>query len=88
MNLWHDIKPGNEIPNVINVIVEIPKGSQNKYEHDKENNLIKLDRVLFSPLHYPGDYGMIPPDFIRRRRSFRCFSVSNKPDISWNFDRS
>lgn len=60
MNLWHDIKPGNEIPNIINVIVEIPKGSQNKYEYDKENNLIKLDRVLFSPLHYPGDYGMIP----------------------------
>ncbi len=47
MNLWHHIKPGNEISNIINVIVEIPKGSRNKYEYDKENNLIKLDRVLF-----------------------------------------
>jgi inorganic pyrophosphatase len=60
MNLWHDLTPGLEAPNVINVIVEIPKGSMNKYEYDKDNNVIKLDRVLFSPLHYPGDYGLIP----------------------------
>ncbi len=60
MNLWHDLTPGLEAPDVINVIVEIPKGSMNKYEYDKDNNVIKLDRVLFSPLHYPGDYGLIP----------------------------
>ncbi len=60
MNLWHDIRPGNNIPDIVNVIVEIPKGSQNKYEYDKLTNLIRLDRVLFSPLHYPGDYGVIP----------------------------
>ena len=59
-NVWHDISPGAQAPNVINVIVEIPKGSQNKYEYDKDNNVIKLDRVLYSPLHYPGDYGIIP----------------------------
>jgi inorganic pyrophosphatase len=58
--LWHDISLGAQAPNVINVIVEIPKGSQNKYENDKNNNVIKLDRVLYSPLHYPGDYGIIP----------------------------
>jgi inorganic pyrophosphatase len=60
MNLWHDIKAGEDIPNIINVIVEIPKGSQNKYEYDKKLNIITLDRVLFSPFHYPGDYGLIP----------------------------
>ncbi len=60
MNLWHDLTSGLEAPEIINVIVEIPKGSMNKYEYDKDNNIIKLDRVLFSPLHYPGDYGMIP----------------------------
>ena len=59
-NIWHDISPGAQAPDVINVIVEIPKGSQNKYEYDKNNNVIKLDRVLYSPLHYPGDYGIIP----------------------------
>ncbi|MCS6768488.1 MAG: inorganic diphosphatase [Candidatus Nitrosocaldus sp.] len=60
MHLWHDIEPGEHMPEVVNVIVEIPKGSQNKYEYDKDKNILKLDRVLFSPLHYPGDYGLIP----------------------------
>ena len=56
----HTISPGEHLPQMINVIVEIPKGSQNKYEFDHENNVIKLDRVLFSPLYYPGDYGFVP----------------------------
>lgn len=52
------IPPGDQ--ETINVLVEIPKGSQNKYEFDKELNVFKLDRVLFSPFHYPGDYGFVP----------------------------
>ena len=63
MNLWHDVGIGVNVPDIVNVIVEIPQGSQNKYEYDKENNLIRLDRVLFSPLHYPGDYGLIPQTY-------------------------
>ncbi|RDJ30902.1 MAG: inorganic diphosphatase [Crenarchaeota archaeon] len=59
-NFWHDIDSGPDIPDIINVIIEIPKGSQNKYEYDKTYNLMKLDRVLFSPFHYPGDYGIVP----------------------------
>ncbi|MEM3143402.1 MAG: inorganic diphosphatase [Candidatus Nitrosotenuis sp.] len=59
-NFWHDIETGLDIPEIINVVVEIPKGSQNKYEYDKKHNMMKLDRVLFSPFHYPGDYGIIP----------------------------
>ena len=59
-NLWHDIDSGPDIPDILNVVVEIPKGSQNKYEYDKKHNMIKLDRVLFSPFHYPGDYGIVP----------------------------
>ena len=59
-NFWHDVDSGPDIPDIINVIVEIPKGSQNKYEYDKKHNLMKLDRVLFSPFHYPGDYGIVP----------------------------
>lgn len=60
MDLWHDIPPGDSVPDELNVIVEIPKGSQNKYEYDKELGVFRLDRVLFSPMHYPGDYGIIP----------------------------
>jgi inorganic pyrophosphatase len=62
-NLWHYLDPGPEPPNVVYVIVEIPKGSRNKYEYGKELGIIKLDRVLFSSLHYPGDYGLIPRTF-------------------------
>jgi inorganic pyrophosphatase len=59
-NLWHNVSAGDNPPDEINVIVEIPKGSQNKYEYDKKSGLFALDRVLFSPMHYPGDYGIIP----------------------------
>ena len=59
-NFWHDIETGADIPGIINVIVEIPKGSMNKFEYDKKHNMMKLDRVLFSPFHYPGDYGIVP----------------------------
>ena len=42
------------------VVVEIPKGSRNKYELDHETGRIRLDRMLFSPVHYPTDYGFVP----------------------------
>lgn len=45
---------------VVDVIIEIPKGSRNKYEFDKERKIFKLDRMLFSSMHYPSDYGFIP----------------------------
>jgi inorganic pyrophosphatase len=60
MNLWHDIPLGDGAPDEINVIVEIPRGSHNKYEIDKETGLIKLDRVNFSAAPYPFDYGFAP----------------------------
>ena len=59
-NLWHDLSSGPEVPRVVHVVVEIPKGSRNKYEYDERLGILKLDRVLYSPLHYPGDYGLIP----------------------------
>jgi inorganic pyrophosphatase len=59
-NLWHELPPGPEPPDVIYVVVEIPKRSRNKYEYDEQSGFVKLDRVLYSSLHYPGDYGFIP----------------------------
>jgi inorganic pyrophosphatase len=59
-NAWKDLKPGKNPPEEIDVIVEIPRGSQNKYELDKESGMIKLDRVLHSPFKYSWDYGFIP----------------------------
>ena len=63
MNLWKDIETGSNPPDEIYVVVEIPKGCRNKYEYNKEWNTIHLDRVLYSPLHYPGDYGLIPKTY-------------------------
>ena len=57
---WHEVSPGEEIPASVNAIIEIPKGSKAKYEIDKESGLIKLDRVLFSSVMYPANYGFIP----------------------------
>jgi inorganic pyrophosphatase len=54
------ISAGKNIPWEINMIVEIPKGSSNKYEFDHEMGTFRLDRVLYSPLYYPCDYGFIP----------------------------
>ena len=51
---------GEKAPHRINAVIEIPKDSVNKYEYDKQLHVFKLDRTLFSPVHYPGDYGFIP----------------------------
>lgn len=58
MNVLHDIDPGSA--DAMNVVIEIPKGSKNKYELDKENGLIKLDRVMHTAQDYPFDYGFVP----------------------------
>lgn len=60
MNLWHDVPLGDDAPNEFNVIIEIPKGSNNKYEVDKATGLIKLDRANYSAAAYPFDYGFAP----------------------------
>jgi inorganic pyrophosphatase len=60
MNLWHDVPRGDNVPNELNCIIEIPKGSPNKYEIDKETGLIALDRANYSSAPYPFDYGFVP----------------------------
>ena len=58
MNLWHDVSPGEK--DKMNVVVEIPKGSKNKYEVDKKTGLIVLDRAMHAAQDYPFDYGFVP----------------------------
>src|SRR5664280_3585693 len=59
-NPWHSVNPGDEAPMFVNAIIEIPEGSKGKYELDKKSGLLKLDRVLYSSVHYPANYGFIP----------------------------
>jgi inorganic pyrophosphatase len=51
---------GDNAPKRVNAVIEIPRDSVNKYEYDKTLHVFRLDRTLFSPVHYPGDYGFIP----------------------------
>ena len=57
---WHDVTPGSKLPHEFNTVIEIPFGSSVKYELDKTSGLIKLDRVLYSAVYYPANYGFIP----------------------------
>lgn len=56
----YDIDPGPDSPELVRAIIEIPKNSSNKYEYDGELGIFRLDRALYSPMHYPGDYGFVP----------------------------
>lgn len=57
---WHNVEVGKNAPEKVNMIVEISKGSNIKYEIDKDTGLLMLDRVMYSAMYYPGDYGFIP----------------------------
>ncbi|MEM9325122.1 MAG: inorganic diphosphatase [Bacteroidota bacterium] len=59
-NPWHAVPPGDEAPQIVNAIIEIPQNTRAKYELDKESGLLKLDRVLYSAVYYPANYGFIP----------------------------
>ena len=60
MTNYLELPVGEKSPEVINAVIEIPYEGSNKYEYDKENHVFRLDRNLYSPVHYPGDYGFIP----------------------------
>lgn len=62
-NPWHQVAPQTESPYIVKSIIEIPKGSRAKYELDKESGLLRLDRVLYSSVYYPANYGFIPQTY-------------------------
>lgn len=60
---WHEVSPGADVPEELNTIVEIPQGCKVKYELDKETGLLRVDRVLYSSVMYPANYGFIPRSY-------------------------
>jgi inorganic pyrophosphatase len=61
MHPWHDVYVDDHVMDkAFPVVIEVPKGSKNTYELDKESGLLRLDRVLYSAVHYPADHGFIP----------------------------
>jgi len=63
MNPWHNVHYGEHAPEIVNGIVEIPKNTRAKYELDKDTGLLTLDRVLYSSVYYPANYGFIPRSY-------------------------
>jgi len=61
-NLYH-LPIGDEAPAWVNAVIEVPLGSSNKMEYDAKLGVFRLDRVLYSPMHYPGDYGFVPSTY-------------------------
>ncbi len=57
---WHDITPGHDLPQQFAAVIEIPMGSKVKYELDKVTGMLKVDRMLYSAVYYPANYGFIP----------------------------
>ena len=80
MHPWHDADVDDaQIATAFPVIVEIPKGSTNKYELDKQTGLLRLDRVLYSAVHYPADYGFIPRTYCDDGDPLDALVLGNEP---------
>lgn len=75
MHPWHDLTHGEDAPEIVNVMIEVTNGSSTKYELDKDSGLIKLDRVLFSPMYYPANYGFIPKTYCDDKDPLDCLVI-------------
>ena len=63
LHAWHDVSPGDELPRDFQAVIEIPLGSNVKYELDKPSGLLKVDRIIHSAVFYPANYGFIPQTY-------------------------
>ncbi len=62
-NPWHSVSYGDNVPDTVTAVIEIPRNSRAKYELDKETGMLKLDRVLYSSVYYPANYGFVPQTY-------------------------
>lgn len=62
-NPIHHVSPGDELPELVQAVIEVPRGSRLKYEVDKQTGMLRLDRVLYSSIYYPANYGFIPQTY-------------------------
>ena len=74
--------PGPETPQIVRMVVEIPRDSTNKYEYDPHLGLFKLSRTLYSPIHYPGDYGFIPGTIAEDNEPLDVLSLGTSPSFT------
>jgi inorganic pyrophosphatase len=81
MHPWHDVIVGDDAPEIIPVVIEVPKGSKNKYELDKPSGLLRVDRVLFSSVHYPANYGFIPRTYCEDHDPLDVLVLGQEPVV-------
>lgn len=81
MHPWHEVEIGENSPTTVNAIIEVPKGSKAKYELDKASGLMKLDRILFSSVHYPANYGFIPRTYCDDKDPLDILVLGQEPVI-------
>jgi inorganic pyrophosphatase len=82
LNLWKDLSPGPNPPNEVYAIIEVPNGSSNKYEYNYEKGYFQLDRVLYSVLYYPADYGIIPKTWSLDKDPLDIMVLTTKPTFT------
>lgn len=79
LNLWRDIPPGDEPPDILNVVVEVISGSRDKYEYHREWEVFVLDRILHSSVIFPVEYGFVPQTWYLDNDPLDVMVLSHEP---------
>src|SRR5881296_1023483 len=81
MNPWHDVELGERIEDHFRCVIEIAKGSKTKYEVDKDTGLLYLDRILYSAVHYPANYGFLPRTYCEDGDALDALVLGQEPVV-------
>src|SRR5258708_12722425 len=79
IHAWHDVSPGDDLPRNFQAVIEIPLGSNVKYELDKATGLLKGDRIIHSAVFYPANYGFIPQTYAEDNDPLDALVLSQQP---------
>src|SRR3981189_3866222 len=79
LHAWHDVSPGDELPRDFQAVIEIPLGSNVKYELDKPSGLLKVDRIIHSAVFYPANYGFIPQTYAEDNHPLDVLVLCQEP---------
>ncbi len=85
---WHDVTPGLSLPYEFMALIEIPRGSSIKYELDKATGLLRVDRMLYSAVHYPANYGFIPQTYAEDDDPLDVLVLCQEPVVPLTLVRS
>ena len=88
LNSWHDVELGSEVPEIFPAIIEVPKGSKTKYELDKVTGMIRVDRILYSSVQYPANYGFIPRTYCEDHDPLDVLVLGQEPVVPLSIMRA